>query len=129
VRGLPRKSQGFRLARPGARRILVFVPNDRGKFVALLLLLLMALDLSTASVCEAKGFPGGSIVAVSGNPPETTEGPQSAEDDGCFCCCVHIVVAGPCLLVEPEPHASTHAGLVIPEPSSFPQSLFHPPKA
>jgi len=49
----------FRLARVGTRRILIFLPNNRGKFGALLLLLLMALDLSTASVCEAKSFPGG----------------------------------------------------------------------
>lgn len=126
---IAKEKPGVQVGEGGCAPYTRFVPSHRGKFVALLLLLLMALDLSTATVCEAKSFPGESKVAVNGGLPVATAQAQSVDDDGCFCCCAHIVVAGPGMLMGPELLASTHAGLVIPESPRFPQSLFHPPKA
>ena len=66
----------------------------RDLFTPILCLFLLVLDLSTASFCTAGTFPGGadSIGAVlSAIVLAHVEGPLNAEDDGCFCCCTHIL--------------------------------------
>src|SRR4030095_7044220 len=100
------------------------------KSAAWLLLLLLILDLSTAGICSAGTFPGsrgysGSTLGGSGilaNPQST----QNEEDDGCFCCCTHILAGvhftlSPLVSVVFVPSVPTR-----PDPSAVPQTLFHP---
>src|SRR5436309_163671 len=65
------------------------VQQKYAKRAAWLLLILMVLDLSTASVCTAGTFPGfaaGGASGVSAGVLAHAEGPLNTDDDGCFCC-------------------------------------------
>jgi hypothetical protein len=109
-----------------------FVREKQIKSAAWFLLLLLILDLSTAGICSAGTIPGSRV------PSDTTlrgvgisadsQPAQNADDDGCFCCCTHIL---PGVHFTLSPVASAVSVPSIPtltNPSAFPQTLFHPPK-
>lgn len=107
-----------------------FVPERRVK-VAWFLLLLIALDLSTAGVCTAGTFPVLTSVAdLTMSARSTAHGQplQNLDDDGCFCCCTHLLVGTHSVASPPEPAATLPSARKILNLSSVPQLPFHPPK-
>jgi hypothetical protein len=102
------------------------------KRAAGLLLFLLVLDLSTASFCTAGTFPGGADsvgVVLSASVLAHVEGPLNAEDDGCFCCCTHILPGAHFDLAALEPMIVAASVPGVLDPSGSPLSLFHPPKS
>src|SRR5262245_48837363 len=99
------------------------------RFVALLLLLFMAIDLGSACTCEDEtvdmGGSGTQTITSLRSPDDTNNTDFSHE---CFCCCQHIrpqqvvhvdVVLSPVEVVQNrQPHTINVA----------PTSLYHPPR-
>jgi hypothetical protein len=107
------------------------VRNRNVKFAASLLLLLMVLDLSTAGICTAGTFPASeSRTGVTLNSVAQAEAqpPRAIDDDGCFCCCSHILPGSFFLLESPSRVVTIKSVPVISDPTTLPQTLFHPPK-
>jgi hypothetical protein len=109
------------------------VRNRNVKVAASLLLLLMILDLSTAGVCTAGTFPSvgaGTALSLNANSSGQTEAQpvQFLEDDGCFCCCTHILPGALFLLGTPIAVIHAQAAALAANPAAQPQTLFHPPK-
>ena len=107
------------------------VSERRVKFSAWILLLLMVLDLSTAGVCSAGTFPMfGRASAVSLSSGSQAEGQplQGTDDDGCFCCCTHMLPGSVVGLGSPAPVIRMKAVPLFAIPTASPDSLFHPPK-
>jgi hypothetical protein len=96
-----------------------------------LLLLLMVLDLSTARICSAGTFPGfrtdakATLSAIA----QTEAAPaQNLDDDGCFCCCTHVLPGFLSVFAPPVPAIAVYFLAAIAYPSALPQIPFHPPK-
>ncbi|HMI54302.1 MAG TPA: hypothetical protein VK525_22525 [Candidatus Saccharimonadales bacterium] len=107
------------------------VQNRNGKFAASLLLLLMVLDLSSAGVCIAGTFPGSQArtdVALSSVAQADAQPVSASDDDGCFCCCTHILPGSFFLLESPSPMITAEGVRIVSGPTALPQTLFHPPK-
>ena len=107
------------------------VRNRNVKFAASLLLLLMVLDLSSAGICTAGTFPGlqaRTDVTLSSVAQADSQLVQASEDDGCFCCCTHILPGSLFLLESPSPAVTAEGVPAVSSPTSLPQTLFHPPK-
>jgi len=102
------------------------------KRAAWLLLLLLVVDLSTASICTAGTFPGGAASVASIMPASVfahAEGPVNTDYDGCFCCCMHILPGAHFDLAALEPMIVAASVPGVLDPSGSPLSLFHPPKS
>ncbi len=105
--------------------------KERVKRAAWLLLLLLALDLSTEGVCGAATLPAsdgrGELALRAGNAPATQEA-QNPDGDGCFCCCTHVLPGAHFVLTLPLPEVpaeSVSALIRLPSPV---HAFFHPPK-
>jgi hypothetical protein len=108
-----------------------FVRERNVKFAASLLLLLMILDLSSAGICTAGTFPGfepRTGVTLNSMAQAETQPVRASDDDGCFCCCTHILPGSLFLLESPSPVITAKGIPVISDPTELPQTLFHPPK-
>jgi hypothetical protein len=107
------------------------VRNKNAKFAASLLLLLMVLDLSTARICSAGTFPGfrTDAKATLSATSQTEAAPaQNLDDDGCFCCCTHVLPGFLSVFAPPVPAIAVYFLAAIAYPSALPQIPFHPPK-
>lgn len=85
--------------------------------VALLLLTgaeLFACEILTPDNCESFGFPGG------GSPEKP--------DDGCICCCTHIVVVSPMTLTPRAERVSTVVLVELWTPTRESSAIYHPPR-
>jgi hypothetical protein len=103
------------------------------KSAAWFLLLLLVLDLSTAGICSAGTFPGSRVQSDTtlmggGGTLADSQPAQNSDDDGCFCCCTHILPGAHFALSLLVPAVSVRSIPTLPSPSAFPQTLFHPPK-
>jgi hypothetical protein len=101
------------------------------KYAAWFLLIMLLLDLSTAGICSAGTFPGadgrGDFTLSTGSRAEAPAIPN-LDDDGCFCCCTHVLPGAVFFLASLVPATSTESIFVIASPSASPQAPFHPPK-
>jgi hypothetical protein len=107
------------------------VRNRNVKFAASLLLLLMVLDLSSAGICTARTYPGSQArtgVTLISVAQADAQPVQFSDDDGCFCCCTHILPGSFFLLASPSPVITTEGVPIVSSPTALPQTLFHPPK-
>jgi len=107
------------------------VRNRNVKIAASLLLLLMMLDLSSASICTAGTFPGsrqGTVVSLNLAAQAEAQPLRTFDDDGCFCCCSHVLPGSLFLFESPSPVVSSKDNSVTTDPTDLPQVLFHPPK-
>ncbi len=100
------------------------------RFLAVLLLLWTAVDLSIPAVCRAEGTAQSTeirmVVQAQTNDMSNPAGYQA--DDDCFCCCSHIMPAAHFHLASAE---LSVPAVPIPtrfEPFSLAQSQFHPPR-
>jgi hypothetical protein len=53
---------------------------------------------------------------------------QVSDDDGCFCCCTHILPGSFFLLASPTPAITAEGVPIVSSPTALSQTLFHPPK-
>jgi hypothetical protein len=109
-----------------------FVQQRHVKRAAWLLLILMVLDLSTASICTAGTLPGhaDSVASIlNAGVLAHAQGQINVDDDGCFCCCTHILPGAHFDLAALEPMIVAASVPGVLDTSSSPQSLFHPPKS
>ena len=89
------------------------------RLAAVVLLLLMGVEFAVCDVvgvgqCESFGTPG------------VPSGPQ---DDNCICCCTHIVVTQPVVLLPLAEQVMMTAALDPAEPNYDRPSIYHPPRA
>jgi len=106
------------------------VSERRVKF-AWLLLLLMFLDLSTASLCTAGTFPmlgAPEEMILSGSGAVHGQPVQNVDDDGCFCCCTHMLPGTHSVFSPPVHAVPVNLLTAALNPLAVVQSLFHPPK-
>jgi hypothetical protein len=107
------------------------VRNGNVKFAASLLLLLMVLDLSSAGICTAGTFPGSQArtgLTLNSVAQADAQPVQASDDDGCFCCCTHILPGSFFLLASPCPVITAEGVSIVSSPTALPQTLFHPPR-
>jgi len=107
------------------------VRNKNTKVAASLLLLLMVLDLSTARICSAgtlSGFRTDAKATLSATSQTAAAPAQNLDDDGCFCCCTHVLPGFVSVLAPPVPATAVYFMAVIGDPSALPQIPFRPPK-
>lgn len=109
----------------------VRMKRERVKYAAWLLLLLMALDLSTASICSAGIFPvlkDRNDSTLGGHTLANAQQVQNLDDDGCFCCCTHILPGSVVGFGSPARVIRVKTFPLFAIPTASPDSLFHPPK-
>ena len=105
--------------------------EKHAKRAARLLLFLLLLDLATSPICSAGTLPLGSsdsTVSVAANPEVRAPLAQNSEDDGCFCCCTHILPGAQIFIASPVPLVAGASILILRNPLAPPQTLFHPPR-
>jgi hypothetical protein len=110
----------------------VMVSRRISRFVALLLLLWTAVDLSIPSICRGED-PGSNMgqgaSVVQRQDTDLSQPPGFQDDDDCFCCCSHIVPSSH-FMADAEAHAvSSTAVLCESQIDQYPRSLFHPPRS
>ena len=89
------------------------------RLVALVLLLLTSAELFACEIlspdnCETLGFPN--------------DGNQSSPDDGCLCCCAHVVIVIPVTLTPRTEQVSTAVMIERVKPTTQSSSIYHPPR-
>jgi hypothetical protein len=102
------------------------------KSAAWFLLLFLVLDLSMAGICSAGTVPGSRVQSDTtlrdGGTLADSQPAQNLDDDGCFCCCTHILPGAHFALLPLVSAVSVPSIPTLTNPSAFPQTLFHPPK-
>ena len=110
----------------------VMVSRKLSRFVALVLLLWTAVDLSIPSICRAEDPAsnlGQGTSFVQRHDTQFSQTPSFQDDDDCFCCCSHIVPSSH-FTADAEAHAvSSTAGVRESQIDQSPRSLFHPPRS
>ena len=76
---------------------------------------LFACDLIAPDSCESFGFP-------------SNDGAPAQSDDGCICCCAHIIIAEPPALPVSGESVAVLDSTAPSAPESEPLSIYHPPK-
>jgi hypothetical protein len=107
------------------------VRERKVKYAAWFLLIMLLLDLSTAGICSAGTFPGAdtrsNFTLTAGTRAEAPPIPN-LDDDGCFCCCMHILPSAVFVLDSLVPATAAESLPVLTNLSVLPQVPFHPPK-
>jgi hypothetical protein len=67
-------------------------------------------------------------LTVSGASTAQAQPVQNLDDDGCFCCCTHLISHVRSASPPPEPAVPASSVVRIVNPSAVPRSPFHPPK-
>lgn len=110
----------------------VMVSRRISRFVALVLLLWTAVDLSIPSICRAEdpaSNMGQGVSFMQRHDPQLSQTPGFQDDDDCFCCCSHIVPSSH-FTANAETHAvSSTTVLRESQIDQYPLSLFHPPRS
>jgi hypothetical protein len=122
---------GTKLAESGLLTYTSCVQGEYVKRAAWLLLLLLLLDLSTSPICSAGTFAKFNDPSAASLTTGTRVQAQPAlnlDDDGCFCCCTHVLPGTHVKVVPPVPLVVSSAILIVGNPFAISQTLFHRPK-
>jgi hypothetical protein len=107
------------------------VQEEKVKYAAGFLLLLMVLDLSSAGICSAVTFPvfdARTDVTLRSGSHADAQPVQGLDDDGCFCCCTHMLPGAHSVLASLMPAVAINSVATVLNPSAVSQAPFHPPK-
>lgn len=102
------------------------------KRLAVLMLLGVTLDLSVPGFCRTDGIimPVSQTVAAATPANSHQErGPQETLEDGCFCCCSHIVPTAHFRVERGQTVLSERPPYLQAQPTGLSASLYHPPRA
>jgi hypothetical protein len=128
---LTRWTKPLDVAAPTLMTYTIFMQGNHAKRAAWLLLLLLVLDLSTSGICSAGTFPfwgGRSAASMTESPLAQAPPAQNLDDDGCFCCCTHMLPGTHVDVVPPMPLVAGTSILIVSNLSAVPRTHFHPPK-